>query len=178
MNRSEKAEIVSALAETMKKTQFMAVADYRKVTVAEISSLRRKFQTAGMSYLVVKNSLARKAMEGTPLEALGPKLKGMNGFIIAEQDPIAAAKALRDIVKDLKKSEKFIVWGGYFDGMALDAAAVDKVADLPGKEELLATLLATMVEGPRQILGVIEGPARDLMYLLKNYEQKLEEAGG
>lgn len=178
MNRSEKAEIVSALAEQMKRTQFLAVADYRKVTVAEISALRRKFQAAGMSYLVVKNTLARLAMEGTPLAPLGPKLKGMSGFIVAEQDPIAAAKALREITKDLKKADKFIVWGGYFDGMTLDATSVDKVADLPGKEELLSTLLATIQEGPRSLLGVIQGPARDLMYLLKNYEQKLEEAGG
>lgn len=177
MNRAEKADIVSALAEQMRRTQFLAVADYRKVTVAEVSTLRRKFRDAGMTYLVVKNTLARLAMAGTPVEVLAPKLKGMNGFIIAEQDAIAAARALREISKDLKKAEKFVVWGGYFDGMALDGPAVDKVADLPGKEELLSTLLATVVEGPRQLLGVLQGPARDLMYLLKNYERKLEEAG-
>ena len=91
---------------------------------------------------------------------------------------MAAAKVLRDITKDFKKAEKFIVWGGYFDGETLDAVSVDKVADLPGKEELFATLLATMQEAPRRVLGVIQGPARDLMYLLKNYEQKLEAADG
>lgn len=178
MNRTEKAEIISNLAATMHRTQFLAVADYRKVTVAEITALREKFRAAGMQYLVVKNTLASRAMEGTALAVLGPKLKGMNGLIIAEADPIAAARSLREISKDLKKAEKFQVWGGYFDGACLDAAEVDKVADLPGREELLSTLLATMQEGPRQILGVIQGPARDLMYLLKNYEQKLEEAGG
>lgn len=178
MNRAEKAEIVGALADTMQRTQFLALADYRKVTVAEISAVRRKFRDAGMSYVVIKNTLARKAMEGTPLEVLGPKLKGMNGFIIAESDPIAAARALREIVKDFKKSEKFTIWGGYFDGVYLDGPEVDKVADLPGKEELLSTLLATMQEGPRQLLGVLQGPARDLLYLLRNYEQKLEEADG
>lgn len=177
MNRAEKADIVSALAAQMQRTQFLAVADYRKVTVAEVSALRRKFREAGMSYVVIKNTLARKAMEGTPLEVLGPKLKGMNGFIIAEADPIAAARALREISKDLKKAEKFTVWGGYFEGVALDAVAVDKVADLPGKAELLSTLLATIQEPPRQVLGVLQGPARDLLYLLKNYEQKLAEAG-
>lgn len=178
MNRAEKAEIVSALSQTMQQTQFLALADYRKVTVAEVTAVRQKFREAGMSYVVIKNTLARKAMEGTPLEALGPKLKGMNGFIIAESDPIAAARALRNIAKDFKKAEKFNIVGGFFDGEVLDGVAVDKVADLPGKDELRSMLLATMQEGPRQLLGVIQGPARDLLYLLKNYEQKLEEADG
>ena len=178
MNRSEKAEVISALGDQLKRTQFLAVADYRKVTVAEISALRRKVEAAGLTYLVVKNSLARLAMAGTPLEGIGKQLKGMSGLFIAQDDPIAAAKVLRDITKDFKKAEKFIVWGGYFDGETLDAVSVDKVADLSGKEELFATLLATMQEAPRRVLGVIQGPARDLMYLLKNYEQKLEAADG
>ena len=63
------------------------------------------------------------------------------------------------------------------EGEALDAAAIVKVADLPSKEELLVTLLRTIQEGPRQVLGVLQAPARDLLFLLKNYETKLADAG-
>ena len=177
MNRAEKAEVISALNKRLQKAQLIAFADYRTVKVSEISALRRKFNDAGITYLVVKNTLARKAMEGTAFEPIGPKLKGMAGLIIVENEPIAAAKALRDILKDMKKAETFVVNGGFFDGMVLDGPSVDKVADLPGKEELLGKLLATLQEGPRQLVSVLQGPSRDLLYLLKNYESKLEEAG-
>ena len=103
-------------------------------------------------------------------------LAGMNGWVISGEDPIAAAKVFRDATKDFKKAEKFVVQGGFFDGDVLDAVQLDKVADLPGREQLLSTLLATLQEAPRQVMGIIEGPARDLMYLLKNFENKLAEA--
>jgi large subunit ribosomal protein L10 len=112
------------------------------------------------------------------MEPLGDHLAGMTGWVISGEDPIAAAKVLRDATKDLRKDEKFVVKAGYFDGQTLDAAAVDKVADLPSKEELLSLLLRTMQEGPRRVMGVIRGPIRDMLYLLKNYEDKLTPDAG
>jgi large subunit ribosomal protein L10 len=67
------------------------------------------------------------------------------------------------------------VRGGYFDGDVIKGDKILAVADLPSKEQLLSTLLATIQEGPRQVLGVIQGPARDLLYVLNNYASKLEE---
>lgn len=176
MNRTEKQEAITTLAAQLGRAQLVAIADYKTITVAEITALRRKFGDAGIRYLVIKNSLARLAMAGTPMEALWPYLKGMNGFILVEAEPITAAKALRELTKDLKKIEKFGIRAGFFDGQALIGPAVDGVADLPGREELLGTLLATINEGPRQLLGVIQGAPRDLLFLLKNFETKLDEA--
>ena len=82
---------------------------------------------------------------------------------------------LRKICKDFQKEGVFNLKGGYFDGDVLNADQLDKVADYPSKEELLSMLLRTIQEGPRQVLGVIQGPARDLVNLLKNYEHKLNE---
>lgn len=177
MDRTQKAEAVAALSSRLSKAQLLVFADYRKITVAEITTLRRKLGEAGIGYEVAKNTLARIAMSGTPLESAGKYLQGMTGMIIASEDPIAAARVLRELTKDLKKAEKFVIKGGYFDGAAIEAAEVEKVADLPGREELLATLLATLQEGPRQLVSVLQAPARDLVNLLKNYETKLEEAG-
>jgi large subunit ribosomal protein L10 len=98
----------------------------------------------------------------------------MTGVIILGDDAIESAKAIRSVVSEFKGST-FTLKGGYFDGDILDAKQLAKVADLPSKEELLSTLLRTIQEGPRQVLGVIQGPARDLVNLLKNHENKLSE---
>jgi large subunit ribosomal protein L10 len=100
----------------------------------------------------------------------------MTGWIISGEDPVAAAKVIREVTQVFKKSQKFVIKAGYFDGGTLDSDGVDKVADLPSKEQLLSSLLATIQEGPRSVLGVLQAPARDLLYLLKNYESKLSEA--
>jgi large subunit ribosomal protein L10 len=178
MNRAQKAELVNELSERLKDAPFVAVADYRGVTVEQIDNFRRELEEKGVEYRVIKNTLAKRAIAGTEMEHLGDHLAGMTGWIISGEDPIAAAKVLRDATKDLRKDEKFVVKAGYFDGQALDAAAVDKVADLPSKEELLSLLLRTIQEGPRRVMGVIRGPIRDMLYLLKNYEDKLTPDAG
>ena len=143
--------------------------------VAEITEFRDQLRAKGIRYEVVKNSLARRAIEGTPLEGLGVHLAGMTGWVLSGDDPILAAKTLREATKDLKKNEKFILKGGFFDGELLDGAAIAKVADLPSKEQLYQMLLGLVLKGPQNVLGVVQAPGRDLVNLLKNYEAKLAE---
>lgn len=176
MNRTDKVELVNAFSERLAAAPFVALTDYRGVTVEEINAFRRSLESQGVEYRVIKNTLARRAIAETPLADLGEHLTGMTGWILSGEDPVAAAKALREASKAFKKSKKMPIKGGYFDGGVLTAGEVDKVADLPSKEELLSLLLRTIQEGPRRILGVIRAPARDLLYLLKNYETKLQEA--
>lgn len=178
MNRTQKAELVDGLATRLGSVPLLMLADYRSVTVKEIDVLRRELEKNGLEYQVIKNTLARRALMGTDREPLGELLVGMTGMILSGEDPIASAKVVRELVKPFIKLEKFVIKGGFFDGEVLDGDAIQKVADLPGREELLATLLATIIEPPRQVLGIIQGPARDLLYLLKNYETKLSEAAG
>lgn len=176
MNRAQKTEYVDALSERIKAAPFVALADYRGISVNQVTELRHTLTAAGVTYVVAKNTLVRRAIAGTEYEGIGQYLTGMTAVVLSNEDPVASAKALRDATKDLKKAEKFTVKGGFFDGEAIDADMVSKVAELPSKEELLVTLLRTLQEGPRQVLGVLQAPARDLLYLLKNYETKLEEA--
>lgn len=176
MNRTQKLEVVQEFAERLSNAPFVAVADYRGITVEQVNGLRRTLEAQGVEYRVIKNTLAKRAIAGTPMEELGEHLTGMSGWVLSGEDPVAAAKVLRDATKDLAKAETFIVKAGYFDGQTLDAAGVAKVADLPSKEELLSLLLRTLQAAPRQVMGVIRGPARDLLYLLKNYEDKLAGA--
>jgi large subunit ribosomal protein L10 len=175
MNRTQKAEMVAQLTERLGAAPLIMVADYRGITVAEIDSIRRSLESAGIEYKVIKNTLAKRAIAGTDKEGLGELLQNMTGMIISGEDPIGAAKAVREAVKPFAKSEKFVIKGGFFEGDVLSGEAIQKVADLPGREELLVMLLRTMQEGPRQVMGVVQGPGRDLLYLLKNYESKLAD---
>ena len=178
MNRTQKAELVQSLTAELENTPFVVLADYRGVSVPQVTELRQQLRKRGAEYRVIKNTLLRRAIDGTDKESIGDYLTGMTGVVLSGDDPIAAAKAVRELTKDLQKEKKFVIKGGWFEGDALDATAVAKVADLPSREELLVMMLRTIQEGPRQVLGVLQGPARDLLYLLKNYETKLEETAG
>ena len=177
MSRNEKVAIVDGLSSRLESAPFVALADYRGISVAEVTDLRSKFKDAGVHYEVIKNKLAKRAIEGTELESLSELLSGMTTWIISGEDPIAAAKLLKAETKTLVKEEKFTIKGGFFDGELLDSKGVSDVAELPSKDELFAMLLGLLQKGPQQVLGVVQAPARDLVTLLKNYEAKLADAG-
>ena len=172
----QKLAYVQQLREDIEAAPFLAIVNYEGISVEQINSVRRTFETAGLRYFVAKNKLISKAIAGTDKEDLNQYLVGMNGFLLSGEDAISAAKTLREVSKEFK-GEIFVLKGGYFDGLVMDAKATDKVADLPSKEELLSTLLRTLQEGPRQVLGVLQAPARDLVNLLRNYEQSLSDDG-
>jgi large subunit ribosomal protein L10 len=173
---AQKQAYVKQLHDDLEGSPFIAVINYEGISVEQVNSVRRKFETAGLRYFVAKNALVNKAISGTDKEDLTQYLTGMNGFLLSGEDGIAAAKTLREIVKEFK-GDIFTLKGGYFDGLVMDAKGTEKVADLPSKEELLSMLLRTVQEGPRQILGVIQGPARDLVNLLRNHEHQLSDEG-
>lgn len=174
MNREQKKQIAESLRADIEAAGLIALVDYRGVTVEEINAVRRKLESLGVKYVVAKNSIVKKVIEGTERENLGALLNGMTGLIISGEDAVAAAKNISEITKEFK-DKKFILKGGFFDGDVINAKGVEFVSTLPSKEELLTMLLRTVQEGPRQVLGVIQGPARDLVNLLKNYEHKLED---
>jgi large subunit ribosomal protein L10 len=172
--RAEKEARVNSLKEELSSAPLVALVDYTTITVEQVNSVRRTFEAKGLTYRVEKNTLIDRAVQDTEKAGLNQYLNGMTGVIISDEDAIQSAKTIRTVVSEFKGST-FILKGGYFDGDILDAKQLEKVADLPSKEELLATLLRTIQEGPRQVLGVIQGPARDLVNLLKNHEHKLSE---
>ena len=177
MSRAEKANVVDGLTTRLENAPFVALADYRGITVDEVNALRNKFREAGVHYEVVKNKLAKRAIAGSDKEALNELLVGMTSWIISGEDPIAAAKVLKAETEALIKDEKFTIKGGFFDGEILDSKGVINVAELPSKDELFAMLLGLLQKGPQQVLGVVQAPGRDLVNLLKNFESKLAEGG-
>lgn len=177
MSRAEKANLVDGLSSRLETAPFVALADYRGITVEEVNALRNKFRDAGIHYEVIKNKLAKRAIADSEKEGLNDFLIGMTSWIISGEDPIAAAKVLKAETESLIKDEKFSIKGGFFDGDILDSKGVIDVAELPSKDELFAMLLGLLQKGPQQVLGVVQAPGRDLVNLLKNYESKLAEGG-
>lgn len=173
MNHSEKAEIVKAFGSGAAKAPFILIAEYRGTKVSEINGFRRELEKHGMQYKVVKNTLARRAFGDAGIKGLDGKLKGMTGVVFSNEDAIGSAKVLRDLLKTLPTIQ---VRAGYFDNSVIAADAVKVVAEMPSREDLLSQLLATLQEGPRLLVSVIQAPARDLLQLLKNYENKLADA--
>jgi large subunit ribosomal protein L10 len=123
-----------------------------------------------MRYKVIKNTLARRAFADAGVPGFEETLVGMTGVVFSGPDAIGSAKVLKDLLKALPTMK---VRAGFFDGSTVDAKCVDMVSSLPSREDLLAQLLNTLNEGPRLLVSVIQAPARDLVQLLKNYEDKL-----
>ena len=174
MNREQKIEFVDQVRERFASAPLVILTDWKGSTVAEMDALRRACEPVGVHFEVVKNTLCKRAVQGTEMEGLAEHFKGNIGVLFAGEDPIAAAKLYK---AQIKENDKLICRAGFFEGDILDDKAVVAVAELPSREELLVGLLRTLQEGPRQVLGVVRAPARDLLYLLNNYANKLESAG-
>jgi large subunit ribosomal protein L10 len=133
------------------------VTEYRGLTVAEISSIRRQLRTLGADYKVFKNTLVRRAVSGTSAEPLTPFLEGPTAIAFVDGDISAVAKALRDFAK---ASPKLILKGGVLDGKALGPKDITALAELPSRDVLLA-----------QIAGALAAPLRTMAGLLKAVPQ-------
>ena len=170
-NLESKVQMVDSLRERFEASPLVVLADFKGITVKELDKLRRGCEAGGIGFQVVKNSLCYRAVQGTEKEKLGDFFRGNIGVMFSGADPIGTARTLR---AQLKGNEKITVKAGFFEGDILDAKGVEAVADLPGREELLGKLLATIQAGPQQVVSVIQGAPRDLQYLLSNLANKLE----
>lgn len=175
MNREQKAAMVEDLHGRFATSAFVVLADFKGSTVPQMDIVRRSSEKAGVYFRVVKNTLAVRALEGTGKEPLGEHFKGNVGVMASAEDPIVAAKLVKELAKD---NDKIVVKAGYFDGDVIDAKTVGQVAELPSKDELRAQLLALVQQSPQNLMAVIQAPARDLLSLLTNFASNLESAGG
>ena len=175
MNRQGKHEFVATFREQLQAAPFVVVAGYAGTPVNASNKMRRDLEENGVQVRIVKNTLAKLALDGTGREDLAPFFTGMTLVALTDEDPIKGAKALKSAFGEVKTID---VRAAHFEGDLLDSAGVTMVAALPSREELLVMLLRTIQEPARRILGVLQAPARDLLYLLKNYEDKLSEEEG
>ncbi len=137
---SEKQAVVIEIAGVVAKASVIVVAEYRGLEVGNITVLRRQAREAGVYLRVLKNSLARRAVEGTPFALLADKMVGPLIYGIST-DPVAAAKVLNGFAKD---NDKLVIKAGAMANYLMDVNGVKALATMPSREELLSTLLGTM----------------------------------
>ncbi|MCY4747504.1 50S ribosomal protein L10 [Pelomonas sp. UHG3] len=145
LNRNEKAAVVSDVAAQAAKSQTLALAEYRGLTVEALNKLRVDARAKGVYLHVLKNTLARRAVAGTPFEAAAESMVGplIYGF---SEDAVAAAKVIADFAKT---NDKLVIKGGAYGGKALDVNGVKALAAVPSKEVLLS-----------QIAGLLKSPVQ------------------
>jgi large subunit ribosomal protein L10 len=141
LNLEDKKALVAEVAEVAAKAQSVVAAEYRGLTVAQMTELRSKARKSGVYMRVVKNTLARKALAGTAFESVGPKLKGPLVLAFSKDDPGAAARVVKDFAK---LNEKLVATLVSLGGQVLPGAQLEKVASLPTREQALSMLLGVM----------------------------------
>jgi large subunit ribosomal protein L10 len=156
MNRSEKEQLVAQMREKLMNAKCVVVAHQTGLTVAEVSSLRRDMRGAAAEFKVLKNTLAKIAVQGTPLEGLSTILEGPTALAFSSQDPVAPAKVA---AKFANKHDRLTLIGGYLDGQILDARGVDVLAKLPSLDELRSKILAVINTPATRIALLAKEPA-------------------
>lgn len=170
MDRSQKESVVSDLKKGLEGVQSIILADTRGIDVPTVTAVRDAFRAAGCKYQVVKNTMVRIAVEGTPATAMVKLLTGPTAVIWSTESATAPAKVAVKIAKD---TEKFIIKGGYFDGQALDAKGVESLSKMPGKDELRASLLMTFLAAPTDFVRLVAAPPTNFLYVLQARERAL-----
>lgn len=153
MNRSEKEELVAQVRDRLMQAKGIVITQQSGLTVSEVTDLRRQMREAGAEFKVLKNTLAKIAVMGTPMEGLSSLLEGPTALAFSTEDAVAAAKIAS---KFSNSNQKLKVIGGFLDGRVLDANSVDLIAKLPSLDELRG-----------KIIGVICAPATKLAVLAK-----------
>lgn len=173
LNQTEKSKVVEALTASVKRSRVAVVTHYRGLTVGELTEFRRKCRAVGVEYRVVKNTLARRAVQGSPFAGMVDLLGGP-AAVAFSADPAAPSKVLEEFIKT---HPKMLVVGGVLEGQLMDAKAIMALAQLPSREVLLGRLLATMM-GPLQgLVTVLNAVPAGLVRVLDQVRcQKEEEA--
>jgi large subunit ribosomal protein L10 len=140
LNRSEKAVVIDEISAEVAKAQSIILAEYRGLEVGHITVLRRKARESGVYLRVLKNTLARRAVVGTPFEGLADKMVGPLIYGISP-DPVAGAKVLNDFAKG---NDKLVLKAGAMPNSVLDVNGVKALASMPSRDELLSKLMGTM----------------------------------
>ena len=152
LNRSEKEAVIGEVTELAAKAQTLVMAEYRGITVADMTRLRSNARSQGVNLSVLKNTLARRAVSGSSFEVVSDQMTGplIYGFSV---DAVAAAKVVSDFAKS---NDKLVIRGGVFAGKALDVNGVKQLANIPTKEVLLAQLCG-LLKSPISRTAVVLG---------------------
>ena len=170
----DKKALVAEVAEVAATAQSVVAAEYRGLTVSQMTELRAKARRQGVYMRVVKNTLARKALAGTSFESVGPKLKGPLVLAFSKDDPGAAARVVKDFAKG---NEKLVATLVSLGGQVLPGGELDKVASLPTREQALSMLLGVLKAPIQKLVGTLAAPASQLARTVAAVRDQKQAAG-
>ncbi|HHV64528.1 MAG TPA: 50S ribosomal protein L10 [Peptococcaceae bacterium] len=170
-NYEEKQKIVEEIKQKFQNSTGVVLADYRGLTVAEVTALRVQMREAGVEYKVLKNTMVRRAANEIGIEGLDPFLEGPTALAFSA-DPVAPAKILTEFTK---KNKNLTIKAGVLEGKVIGPEKIKDLANLPSREVLLSQVLAGMQAPLQGMVNVLQGPIRKLVYALEEV-RKLKEA--
>jgi large subunit ribosomal protein L10 len=174
LNLEDKKALVTEVSTVAATAKSVVAAEYRGLTVAQMTDLRSKARASGVYMRVVKNTLARKALAGTAFESLGPTLKGPLVLAFSKDDPGAAARVIKDFAK---ANDKLVTTGLSIGGPVLPAKDLDRVASLPTKEQALSMLLGVMKAPLQKLVGTLQAAPVKLVRTVVAIRDQKQAAG-
>jgi len=176
VTKAKKAEDIQKLKADLEKASSMIVGTFSKLTVAKDYELRKTVRSAGARYRVVKNTLARKASEGTKVAEALKSLKGVTSIAYTEGDPVALAKALSKYVDD---NPEYSFKAGVLEGRVISMNEVKALATMPSKEEIYSKLLFLINAPAQRLVTVMNAVGRDLAVVINQgvEKKKFKESG-
>ena len=169
LKRKDKERLVEEIKEKLNRAEATFLVDYRGLNVEEMTKIRRQLRDSSSELKVIKNRLLKIASQGTKNEVIIPHLSGPCALAIAYEDVVAPAKILVDFSKE---NEKLEIKAGQVSGKVIDLEGIKSLAQLPGREQLLAQLLSLMVAVQGSFLRTLNGIILKLLYALKEIEKK------
>ena len=170
MNRNEKTDVVSEVKETIEKSTAVFLTDYSGVNVEDINDIRNQFRKEGVKYKVFKNTLFKRALqESGKYEKLADHLIGMTGFAFADDNPVAPAKIIK---KYFDKNNKLSLKACYIENEYFEGSKLNELANLPSKNELIASILGSLEAPASGIVGTINAVFRDLVSVVDEISKK------
>ena len=154
MNQELKAAVVAEIIEKFKSSKSMVVAQYSGLTVAQVTELRKQCREADVQYCVLKNRLVKLAVDQLGIEGLDDLLNGPNAFVFSKNDPVSGPKAVAQFIEK-NKLESLKITGGIFENKAADEKTMIKLSKMPGKDELMATLVGCLMSPVSSLVAVL-----------------------
>ncbi|CAN5338077.1 50S ribosomal protein L10 [soil metagenome] len=170
--KARKQADLNALAEQLQNSKSAMIVSFNKLTVNKDQEFREQLREVGAKYQVVKNTVARLAVKGTPYESASEHFKGVSAIAWTENDPVVLSKTISKFIKG--NSDFYTFKAGVVDGKVVDLKQVEAIASLPSKEELISQLLYVINAQAQRIVTVINAVPRDLAVVIKQIGEKQE----